>query len=136
MKNKVDNTDYVIVVTETESPVAENKAYVSLPLSLCRYCKETGKKIIVISSFMPYDAPLYKDADALLLCYCAKGMSKEAASDLDTVKAYGVNIVVAIECVLGGMTPAGKLPVEIYAVNPDGSYDFNNLVYPFGYSKK
>ncbi len=136
LKAKVDATDYVIVVTETENPVALDKPYVSFPVSLCKYCKETGKKIIVISSFLPYDAPIYKDADAVLVCYCTKGMSKEAASSLDTVKAYGVNVVVAVECALGGMKPEGKLPVDIFEVNPDGSYNFDNLVYPLGYSKK
>ncbi len=136
LKAKVDSTDYVIVVTETETPVAVDKPYVSFPLSLCKYCKETGKKVVVISSFLPYDAPIYKDADALLICYCSKGMSKEAASSLDTVKAYGVNVVVAIECALGGMTPAGKLPVDIFEVNPDGTFNFDNLIYPLGYSKK
>jgi beta-N-acetylhexosaminidase len=135
LKAKVDETDYVIVVTETENPVALDKPYVSFPVSLCKYCKEKGKKVVVISSFLPYDAPIYKDADALLICYCTKGMSKEAAADLNTVKAYGVNVVVAVECALGGMTPAGKLPVDIFEVNPDGSYDFDKLVYPLGYSK-
>ncbi|MBE6648492.1 MAG: glycoside hydrolase family 3 protein [Ruminococcaceae bacterium] len=136
LKEKVDKTDYVIVVTETEAPVAFDKPYVSFPVSLCKYCKETGKKVVVISSFLPYDAPVYKDADALLLCYCPKGMSKEAASDLNTNKAYGVNVVVAVECVLGGMTPGGKLPVDIFEVKPDGSYNFDKIEYPFGYSKK
>ncbi len=136
LKAKIDEADYVIVVTEAESPIAMDKPYVSFPLSVCKYAKEKGKKSVVISSFLPYDAPIYKDADAVLICYCTKGMSKEASKDLKTVKAYGVNVVVAVECVLGGMTPNGKLPVELFAVNPDGTFDFDNLVYPFGYSKQ
>ncbi len=136
LKAKIDGADYVVIVTESEAPVAADKAYVSLPLSVCKYCKETGKKIIVISSYLPYDAALYTDADALLVSYCAKGMSKEAAADLATTKAYGVNVVVAVECVFGGMTPGGKLPVDIYEVNNDGTYNFDKLIYPFGYSKK
>jgi len=136
LKAKVDASDYVIVVTESEVPIALDKSYVSFPVSLCKYAKEKGKKSIVISSFLPYDAPIYRDADALLICYCTKGMSKEAASDIKTVKAYGVNVVVAIECVLGGMKANGKLPVEIFEINPDGTYDFNKIAYPFGYSKQ
>jgi hypothetical protein len=63
-------------------------------------------------------------------------MSKEASKDIKTVKAYGVNVVVAVECVLGGMEAKGKLPVELFEVNPDGTYDFDKLAYPFGYSKQ
>ncbi len=136
LKEKISVADYVIIVTETEHPVAMNRTYLSVPKAISDYCKENGKKNIVISAFMPYDVAVYNNADAILICYCAKGMSKEAFASIGNKKAYGVNIVVAVECVLGGLTPNGKLPIDIYKVDENGNYDMTTPLYPLGYSKK
>lgn len=61
---------------------------------------ELGKKVIVISSLLPYDAEFYSMADAVLLCYNNSGMP-ELPGDYEgrTVK-YGPNVPAAIYTVL------------------------------------
>lgn len=63
---------------------------------------ELGKKVIVISSNLPYDAKFYSTADAVVLCYNNSGMP-ELPGDYEgeTVK-YGANLPAAVFTVLRG----------------------------------
>lgn len=129
---KMKAADYVILLTETESNMSARNWYVSFPKSAYKYAKAEGIKLIVLSTYMPYDASLYNEADALLVCYCAKGVSKDLVENVNSQVAYGVNIPAAFEVILGGASCNGKLPIEIPQLEDDGSFDLGKVVYAFG----
>lgn len=129
---KMKAADYVILLTETESNMSARNWYVSFPMSAYKFAKEEGIKLIVLSTYMPYDASLYSEAEALLVCYCAKGVSRELLENVNSQVAYGVNIPAAFEVILGGASCNGKLPVEIPQLEADGAFDLKDVVYPFG----
>ena len=87
-----------------------------------------GKTAIVISAQLPYDAVLYPRADAILLAYCSSSMRNLPAAS-GPGSAYVPNLPVAICAALGLITPQGRLPVNIPALDenhrPTGA-----IVYP------
>ncbi len=131
-KALVDSADNIIVQVETETNMAHSNWYVSFPRALCDYAKSVGKKVVVISSFMPYDAGVYRDADGLVLCYCAKGVPGAVAKDINSTLAYGANIPAAVEVVLGKAAARGRLTIDIPEMFADGKFDTSKIVYPMG----
>ena len=123
LKEKMASADYVVIVTDAEASMANTKWQISFPLSAYKYALEAGKKTVILSTFLPYDVALYGDANAILICYCTKGMSNEAAASLTTRKAFGVNIVGAVEVMFGGAEGGKELPVDIYPFDEKGVYD-------------
>lgn len=63
---------------------------------------EQGKKAVVISSRLPYDAPLYGEADAILLCFNPTGMEELPLQYDGHTKKYGANLPAAVYAVLDG----------------------------------
>ena len=135
-KAKIDESDHVIIVTEAEAGMSKEKWQVAFPFASCEYAKAKGKKVIVISAFLPFDTVYYSNADAILVCYCQKGMPYQAVENINTRKAYGVNIPAAIEGVFGAYEIRGVLPIEIPYIGDDGTYDCEKIIYPFGYGLK
>lgn len=86
---------------------------------------EDGKRVIVISIQLPYDAARFPDADAILLTYNSAYM-RELPPETDYGSAYPPNLAVALcECFGDGET-SGKLPVNIYKL--DDKYDITDEV--------
>ena len=86
---------------------------------------ENGKKIILLSSYLPYDAARFPDADAIVLCYCSAPMRTLPENG----EFYSPNVPAAICGIFGEYEFAGKLPVNIPAMN--GSYQFTETIaYP------
>lgn len=131
-KALVDSSDNVIIQVETEPNMDHSNWYIAFPKALCDYAKSVGKKVVVISSFMPYDAGIYKDANGLLLCYCAKGVPGAVAKDKNSTLAYGSNIPAAYEVVLGKATAKGRLTIDIPEMDSKGKFDISKIVYPMG----
>ncbi len=131
-KALVDSCDNIIIETETETNMAHDNWYVSFPRQLCDYAKSVGKKVVVVSSFMPYDAGIYKDADGLVLCYCAKPVPGAVVADINSTLAYGANIPAAFEVVLGKAAAKGRLTIDIPKMDANGKFDITDIVYPMG----
>ena len=90
-----------------------------------------GKKVVYISANIPYDVARFQKADAVLAAYSANGMDKLPVDGEET-PAYGENYPAAIITALGGNSPTGKLPVDIYALDENSHYT-DEILYPFGY---
>lgn len=90
-----------------------------------------GKKVVYISANIPYDVARFQKADAVLAAYSANGMDKLPVDGEET-PAYGENYPTAIITALGGNSPTGKLPVDIYALDENSQYT-DEILYPFGY---
>ena len=131
-KRAIDECDNLLLLTETEANMAHSNWYVSFPKAVCSYAASVGKKVVVISAFMPYDASIYRNADGLVLCYCAKGVPAAVAKDVHSSLAYGVNIPAAFEVVLGKAHCCGRLTIDIPEMDEKGSFDTSKVVYPIG----
>lgn len=81
-----------------------------------------GKKVILVSANLPYDAARYTSADAVLFCYGAKDMSVTPTSWNGEVVGFGPNIIAAVDVVFGKTSPKGKLPVDIPALDDSRNY--------------
>ena len=62
---------------------------------------ELGKKVIVISTNLPYDADFYSIADAVLMCYNPSGITALPEEYDGTVIKYGANLPSAIYNIIG-----------------------------------
>ncbi len=83
-------------------------------------------KFVLISAHLPYDPGRCPEADAVLVCYGARGMTALPGDyDIDTAQ-YGPNLPAAVYTVFGGNSPAGKLPVNIPEINEDYLYAETN----------
>lgn len=131
-KKAIDECDNLLLLTETEANMAHSNWYISYPKAVCEYAASVGKKVIVISGFMPYDASIYRNADGLVLCYCAKGVPGAVVKDINSTLAYGVNIPAAFEVVLGKAHCCGKLTIDIPEMNESGVFDTDKIVYALG----
>lgn len=131
-KAAINNADNIILLTETEPNMAHTNWYIAFPKAVCDYAASVGKKIVVISAFMPYDASIYRNADGLVLCYCAKGVPGAVAKDPSSTLAYGVNIPAAFEVVLGKAHCSGRLTIDIPNMAENGSFDITDVIYKSG----
>ncbi len=91
-----------------------------------------GKKVVVLSMQLPYDAARYTAADALLCVYCAQDMPEIPTEYNGETKAYGVNYPAALMTVFGGNKPTGKLPVDVPELDENTKYT-DEILYPIGY---
>jgi|GEM_PF-1908913 len=90
-----------------------------------------GKKVVVISGYLPYDAARYTQADAIILS-CGSAAMRTLP---DGKQAYSVNIPAAICAAFGEFEPQGVLPVNIPKL--DGDYGISDeILYQRGYSLK
>ena len=92
---------------------------------------KNGKKVILISANIPYDAARFSDADAIVAAYCANSMNEMPVEGAESL-AYGENYPAALITILGGNMPSGKLPVDVYAVDENAVYT-DEVLYPLGY---
>lgn len=90
-----------------------------------------GKRAVVLSAGLPYDAARYPDADALVLAYNPRGA---IALDPDNrpLGTYGPNIPAAFDIIFGKASPKGTLPVEIMKLDANYGYT-NEVLYPIGF---
>lgn len=128
----IDSCDNIVIETETEANMAHANWYISFPRAVCDYAKSVGKKVVVVSAFMPYDAGIYRDADGLVLCYCAKPVPGAVVADINSTLAYGANIPAAFEVILGKAKAKGRLTIDVPEMDENGKFDLNAVVYPIG----
>ena len=93
---------------------------------LIKKAHEEGRKVLIISSQLPYDAARYKAADAVLCCYNAKGMTQLPEDFREKTPQFGPNIPAAVYAAFGGSDITGILPVNIYELN--GKYGYTDKI--------
>ena len=98
---------------------------------LTEYMHGQKKKVAVISDQLPYDAARITAADAILAAYSNKQMSIVPDWDKEENPTYGANIPVAVYTAFGGVSPKGKLPVDIPKLSSDYSLS-EDVLYPIG----
>lgn len=72
-----------------------------------------GKKVVLISAQLPYDAAYYTGADATLLAYNPSGMTELPSEGKRPIVKYGANVPAAVYVALGGAKPQGTCPVKL-----------------------
>lgn len=118
---QIDKSDMVIIFTNAYGNYAKDNWAVSYPKSLIEECKARGKSYIIVVMELPYEAALYSDEPAVLLCYSSKGSSEVILGKGSNPKfAFGPNIPATMEVILGLNPIVGVLPVEIKGIDEYG----------------
>ena len=86
--------------------------------NIIKACHDQGKKVVLISCRLPYDAARFNDADAILLSYSASAIT-EIPPEKGEGSGYIPNLPIAIETVFGAVEAKGKLPVNIPETDED-----------------
>ncbi|WP_291651045.1 glycoside hydrolase family 3 N-terminal domain-containing protein [Clostridium sp.] len=137
LKNKIDEADYVVVLSEMGNYTHLNKDHwiTAIPNAVTSYANELNKDSVVVSVGKPYDVAAHPNAKAEVIAYGYKGMDPtEADGGLSPVQAFGPNIPAAIEVVFGAAEARGTLPVSIPTVDENGvaNLDINSFEYGYG----
>lgn len=106
----VAGADTVICISAIYSAEIENKDFVK---SVIVAAHKNNAKAIVLSAQLPYDTALYPEADGVVACYSAKGMTDLPGNYGVDTKQYGANIPAALYVLFGGAGARGKLPVVV-----------------------
>ena len=136
LKSKIDEADYVIVLSEMGNYTHLNSTHwiTAIPNAVTSYANELNKDSVVVSIGKPYDVAAHKNAKAEVIAYGYKGMDPtEADGGLSPVQAFGPNIPAAIEVVFGGSEARGTLPVSIPTVNENGVANLDVNAFEYGY---
>ena len=136
-EENIKNSDIVILAFEMYSTdnldkTNENRGWQArFADDLISLAHENDKKVVLISANIPYDTARFPEADAILAAYCANGMNDLPVEGQENT-AYGENYPAALITALGGNSPTGKLPVDIYAIDENAKYT-NEVLYSLGY---
>ena len=132
MKEKISGSDIVIGFSYASGNGALDKSspqYIGITNAI-QDIHAAGGKFILVSENLPYDAAIFKDADAIVIAYMGSALGTEPTDKTDSGsghKATNANIVAAIETVFGSNEPKGHLPVNIPDIteNSDGSLSYS-----------
>ncbi len=89
---------------------------------------EKGGRVILISAQLPYDAALFPEADARVLCYNS-GEVNASAPEEGPGSGWIPNLAQALLACFGQGTAEGKLPVNLYAIGEDGQFT-EEIIHP------
>jgi len=134
-RSKLMDYDKIVLITSissaSENAISAYQTYI--PKCILKVAKEENKEVVLCSAgSLPYDVANYKnDADVITACYGSRGhdVTDPSSSSL----SYGPNIPALLDVIFGYCKPQGYFPVDAYKINEDGTYDFNEIVYPFGW---
>lgn len=137
LKNKIDEADYVVILSEMSSypNLSATHWITAVPNQVTAYTNELNKDSVIVSVGKPYDVAAHKNSKAEVIAYGYKGMDPtEADGGLSPVQAFGPNIPAAIEVIFGGAEAQGTLPVSIPTVDENGlaNLEVNAFEYGFG----
>ena len=127
------SADHVLLVSRAWAancldPATDNGYPVGVVNQIIDALHADGKPAIVISAQLPYDAACFPEADAILLAY-SSSVIRGMLPDSGEGSAYTPNLPAAICAALGAVTPGGKLPVNIPAL--DEAYHLTDaILYP------
>ena len=127
-KASLDGVRHLIAVSATYSmkeidPWTKDGAYSLLLDKVIKAVKDAGGDVTLVSAQLPYDAPRYQDADAVVIAWYAKGMTEDPSASETAVVSYGPCLPAALIQILSpnGSFP-GRLPVNIPELDEDGQF--------------
>lgn len=109
----LEKSTVVIVVSSLYDVADLDSATASFIDGVLEQCASQGKRSVVISSQLPYDLARFAQADALLACYYAAGITAEPTSFNGETVGWGPNLVATLCTAFGDGTPQGTLPVSV-----------------------
>ena len=112
----VARVDKVIVISSLYSERGLNDSDADKVDYIISASHDAGKKVLMISSMLPYDLSRFRSADALMACYLASGMEGRPDYTGGEVTGFGANIMAAVLVAYGDSVPQGRLPVDIPSV--------------------
>ena len=118
---QIGNAELVVGISTMYSwgELSHSAASASCLDAMIKAAKESGKGFVLLSAQLPYDTARYPGADAILACFCARGMPEYPDYASSECTQYGPNLPAALVTVFGGNTPRGQLPVRIPEVTED-----------------
>lgn len=134
-REKLKNYDNVVVLTSigSSSQNTLNSWETYIPKTILKVANEENKKVIIYSSGLPYDVANYPESKVIIAGYGSRGID---TTDPTAKFSYGPNIPALIDIIYGYAKPEGYLPVDVYKINLDGTYDTSEIIYPFGWRVK
>ena len=127
-KADLENVKHLVAVSaiygaREMDPWTKDGAYSLLLDKVIAAVHEAGGDVTIVSAQLPYDAERYRDADAVVIAWYAKGMTEDIRTLEETPLSYGVNLPAALMQILNaeGVFP-GKLPVKLPDVDADGQF--------------
>ena len=136
LKNKIEDSDYVIVISEmgSYSHLNANHWITAGPNSIVDYANELNKDSVIVSVGKPYDVAAHKTSKAEVVVYGYKGMDPtEADGGLTPTQTFGPNIPAAMDVIFGAYEAQGTLPVDIPQVDETGSIITGENAYEYGF---
>lgn len=123
----VDEADVVIIVSSMFGqadldPATEDGAASAVLDDVIGTSHEQQKPVVLISSYLPYDAARFTDADAILISFGSRPM-RELPGEKDSVSP---NIPCAVYGIFGEYEFTGKLPIDIPEM--DEAYQFTDKI--------
>ena len=145
-RDLLDWCDVLVHASEvSSSSQMEYDSYLTgCPKLFTDYCKENGKKTVIISLNQPYDTQLYPSADAVLAVFGTNGLGLDITESfgggtVSASAAFSPNLTGGVEVLLGTFGASGKLPVDIpkFINWQDGkhvnTYSTTENIYKLGY---
>ena len=136
LKNKIDNSDYVVVISEMGNFSHLNAEHwiTAGPNTIIDYANKVNKDSVVVSVGKPYDVAVHENAKAEVIAYGYKGMDPtEADGGLTPTQTFGPNIPAAMEVIFGGAEAQGILPVDVPKVDVNGKIIEGENAYNYGF---
>lgn len=116
IKHKIDNVNYVVVISEIEgtsqmNTTAQGNWESYNPTEIIKYANSVNKPAVLMSIAKPYDVANYPDAHAVCAVYGWVGM--DPTEGIEIKEAIGPNIPAGIDVIFGKYGASGKLPVDV-----------------------
>ena len=119
--------DKVLILSQMSNNNYFTSSVASSIDEIIRKVQFMGKKVILLSTNLPYDVSRFSNADALVVCYSPKGMEISPKDCQDEhIKQYGPNIPCAIYMMFNPSIYSGKIPIEINEL--DNNYQYKDEV--------
>lgn len=109
LQEALEKAETVVILSQS---VSQNEEI----LKVIDQAKENGKKTVLISLNLPYDAACYENTDAVLCAYQPYG----SAYDAEGNGPFNLNVAVALCTAFGQSVPSGTLPVNVPKITVNG----------------
>lgn len=134
----LQNYDKVVVFSQMGNNSYLSSSTATKIASLVETINSLGKKAIILSTNLPYDAARFTNASAFVICYSPKGMSEDPRITDGNIKQYGPNIPAAIYLMYqsaSNLDFSGQLPIEIRTLDTSNNYT-STILYNRGFGLK
>ncbi len=134
LKESIKDSEQIIIFSQMGNASFLKGTNYSKIKELIKYAKESDKKVVILSTNLPYDIALYDLADAIVVAYSPKVTTVIPTTYQPPVKQFGPNIPTAISKMFDPLAVySGTLPINVYAIDDELNYDLNNIRYERGY---